>query len=151
MAGTYDLCAAFTDRDFCYPIVAFLLVDVASSLWLALSFILLAVTISPGQKSSAARLCRYSLRAQTFGFCAAVLSSVFAFVAYTVSTVHLQGGQLVAGFSVTGGFANITLSGAGLALPHMSKLLHRKRVQDNPFGDHHAVDPHTVDSQLRGW
>ncbi len=133
-AGTYALCVK-TDHDFCYPIAAFLLVDIMSSLFLLLSLILFGVNVCLGQRSLESRFSKFSVLAQTFGFWAAVLSSLFAFVMYVVSKVHLQDGQLDAGFSVEGGFVSIALSGAALAAPLLYKLFKK-----NPFSDRFAID-----------
>lgn len=144
--GTFDLCVEFTDHGhgFCYPIVAFLLVDI-NVVAFSPSLLCFAVATSRRQRNSAGKLTEYSLRAQTFGFLAAVLSSLFAVVTYVVSAVHLQGDHLVAGFSVTGGLANAALSGAALAVPYLYELLGRKRRAaegrgpEGPFDDAYAV------------
>lgn len=133
-AGTYALCFK-TDHDFCYPIAAFLLMDIMSTLFLLLSLISFAVTVCLGQRSLESRFSKLSLLAQTFGFWAAVLSSLFAFVMYIVSKVHLQDGQLDVGFSVEGGFASIALSSAALAAPLVYELF-----WNNPFNDRFALD-----------
>ncbi|KAM3536782.1 hypothetical protein ARSEF1564_010296 [Beauveria bassiana] len=137
-AGTYALCVK-TGHDFCYPIAVFLLVDIMSSLCLFLSLVLFAVTVCLGQKSLESRLSKYSVLAQTFGLWAAVLSSLFAFVMYIVAKVHLQDGQLDAGFSVEGGFASIALASAALAAPLVYELFKR-----NPFSDQHKIDAMSV-------
>ncbi|KAM3555256.1 hypothetical protein ARSEF4850_006083 [Beauveria asiatica] len=133
-AGTYALCVK-TGHDFCYPIAAFLLVDIMSSLCLFLSLILFAVTVCLGQRSLESRFSKYSVLAQTVGLWAAVLSSLFAFVMYIVAKVHLQDGQLDAGFSVKGGFASIALACAALAAPLVYELFEK-----NPFSDRHTID-----------
>ncbi|KAM3552521.1 hypothetical protein ARSEF4850_007350 [Beauveria asiatica] len=139
-AGTYALCVK-TGHDFCYPIAAFLMVDIMSSLCLFLSLILFAVTVCLGQRSLESRFSKYSVLAQTFGLWAAVLSSLFAFVMYIVAKVHLQDGQLDAGFSVEGGFASIALACAALAAPLVYELFEK-----NPFSDRHTIDAMSVRS-----
>lgn len=64
-----------------------------------------------------------------------MLSSLFAFIMYIVSKVHLQDGQLDVGFSVEGGFASIALSSAALAAPLVYELF-----WNNPFNDRFALD-----------
>ncbi|KAH8713457.1 hypothetical protein HC256_006699 [Beauveria bassiana] len=133
-AGTYAFCVE-TDHDLCYPVAAFLLVDIMSSFFLFLSVTSFAFTVWLGQMSLESRFSKFSLLAQTFGFWMAMLSSFFAFVTYVVSKVHLQDGQLDAGFSVKGGFANIALSSASLASPFIYELFQR-----NPFHNHYEID-----------
>ncbi|XWX00672.1 hypothetical protein V2A60_008775 [Cordyceps javanica] len=133
-AGTYALCFK-TDHDFCYPVAVFLLVDIMSTVFLLLSLIWFAITVCLGQRSLESRFSKYSLLAQMFGFWAAVLSSLFAFVMYTVSRVHLQDGQLDVGFSTVGGFASIALSSAALASPLVYGLFRK-----NPFHNRFEVD-----------
>lgn len=143
-AGTYDLCAAFTHRDFWYPIVAFILFDSSSSGLLALSFICLAVSVSHGNKHVTEPSSKISRGTQTLGLCTAAVSFPFTIVVYLVSLVHLQGGQLTTGYSVILGAVNFVLSSLALGVAYIYDLLQA----NNPFSDRHALGSR---SQLSEW